>query len=491
MNTTASPKYLQFATIGKQVLNLIHHFQSYELAFDQGERFLIEDDDIVADIMKLLTAKNSAGFDRMATLYFNDDQSFSGIVEDFVSIRLTKRYAFRANDTTLQYRLINPADVENFSEAESVDFATKNTGKKKQAQCVKGVPCEPICLRATYVCLHDFNEPQKKILKSAQAKALRLKAKAELKGEKVIDYDIDRSDPKATAKLGQQFISHYISTSNKSARELELEAKLKQIKKDIANAKKKGKYNPKELIAEEIAVTTEHKALVKERTTCLEDELFVLRKALIAHQGIPDGILEGLATRLKFADSVYAAKVDNIKDDLKGFYALTGMAGHENLRTIELTNKLASSNLKEGTLNVGGYVTDDRLWNQAARHWEYASPELNKAATEWRNQRATSPNPVKLNSLVKNGGYRDDEVALSGNYLDPYLGKVHGVAGSPTEVLAMGLERLSNHKRMAALYKKDPEFLEFLVGTLVANKNAPAPTIEPKKPESKKAEIKK
>ncbi len=271
MKPVIPTRYFQFANLGKQVLSLVHHVQAYDLAFAEGDRFLIKDEDIVSDIMELLTAKNSAGFDRMATLYFNGDRSFSGIVEDIISPRLTKRYAFRANDKTLQYRLVNAAAVENFSETEVWDFAKTKAPKKKQAKCIKGVPCEPICLRSSYVCLHDFNEQQKKILKSAQSKALRLKAKAELKGEKFTDYDIDRSDPQAAAKLGKQFISSYITSSQPSEREKELEKRQKQIKKEIAKAKKDGKYNPKELLAEATAVEKEYKQIKGERTTRLED----------------------------------------------------------------------------------------------------------------------------------------------------------------------------------------------------------------------------
>ncbi len=175
----------EFADIGKKVLNLVHHVQAYELAFAEGDsdRFFVDDPEVLADVEEILTAKNEKGFDRLASVYLNADKTFSGILEDDISPKITKRYAFKLTGKQLQYRLVNPSSVADFTEAELLEFATATKGKKKQAKCIKGVPCDPICLRPAYVCLHDLTPGQKKVFDKAVRKALDAKLKAEkLKG---------------------------------------------------------------------------------------------------------------------------------------------------------------------------------------------------------------------------------------------------------------------------------------------------------------------
>jgi hypothetical protein len=58
-------------------------------------------------------------------------------------------------------------------------------------------------------------------------------------------------------------------------------------------------------------------------------------------------------------------------------------------------------------------------------------------------------------------------MALPGNFIDPYVGKINGPAGSSTEVISMGVEQFANPPRMAMFYKKYPEHFNFILGAIL------------------------
>ena len=121
-----------------------------------------------------------------------------------------------------------------------------------------------------------------------------------------------------------------------------------------------------------------------------------------------------------------------------------------------------------GMINVGRAPSKESqitvFWHEFGHHLEYSNPEYKQAATEWRNARATSDKPVKLSALDPFAGYKDDEVALPGRFIHPYVGKVY--ARGSTEVISMGLERFSRPSDMADFYRKDREHFLLILGML-------------------------
>jgi len=69
---------------------------------------------------------------------------------------------------------------------------------------------------------------------------------------------------------------------------------------------------------------------------------------------------------------------------------------------------------------------------------------------------------LKLRDITGVAGYGDYEVARPGDFYDGYLGKVYE-AGT-TEVVSLGLEHFSDPELMEALYKKQPDLFDYVLG---------------------------
>lgn len=111
------------------------------------------------------------------------------------------------------------------------------------------------------------------------------------------------------------------------------------------------------------------------------------------------------------------------------------------------------------------------FWHEFGHHIEFSNPEIYSAMVEFRNSRATSDQPVSMNELTNSTLYNEFEVALPGNYIDPYVGKVYpelpegGFSG--TEVFSMGFQYFSDPQSMRRLYEQDPEYFKLIVGSLL------------------------
>jgi hypothetical protein len=97
---------------------------------------------------------------------------------------------------------------------------------------------------------------------------------------------------------------------------------------------------------------------------------------------------------------------------------------------------------------------------------EYENKQLAVASRKFIEDRATSPEIMKLKDIT-GLDYRDTEMALPGNFIDPYVGKINGPAGTSTEVISMGVEQFANPSRMAMFYKKYPEHFNFILGAIL------------------------
>lgn len=72
-----------------------------------------------------------------------------------------------------------------------------------------------------------------------------------------------------------------------------------------------------------------------------------------------------------------------------------------------------------------------------------------------------------LRDMTNNGNYGENEVALAGRYMDPYMGKVYTRLSNTTEVLSMALQSFSTPKDMVNLYKNHPDLFEMAVGLAI------------------------
>ena len=111
---------------------------------------------------------------------------------------------------------------------------------------------------------------------------------------------------------------------------------------------------------------------------------------------------------------------------------------------------------------------DDTIYHEYGHHVEFANRDIAQAMTDWIKSRA-SGSPEKLNKLIPDGGYRDNEVAYPDEFIHKYVGKVYVGDGSlipQTEAFSMGIEHFVNEWKMKRLFERDPEHFYLMLGVL-------------------------
>ncbi|RCJ20156.1 hypothetical protein A6S26_05390 [Nostoc sp. ATCC 43529] len=103
----------------------------------------IKDKQSLLDLKSILESSYTDGITAIPEAYLDESGDIAGIFEDKVSPKLTKRLRFKITDSEMVYSLLNPNQVESFSEA--IEFASTT---KKPKNCKKGIPCGGGCLRA-------------------------------------------------------------------------------------------------------------------------------------------------------------------------------------------------------------------------------------------------------------------------------------------------------------------------------------------------------
>lgn len=123
---------------------------------------------------------------------------------------------------------------------------------------------------------------------------------------------------------------------------------------------------------------------------------------------------------------------------------------------------------KVGTINLDSRFDRRVLWHELAHHME-ADPVAKATAGRFIRRRSVDGKQHSLKSMTGNAAYRSNEVALNGNFFDPYVGKVY--RDGLTEVFSMGVETLSDPALLADRALKDPQTLEFVIGFLVGEQH--------------------
>jgi hypothetical protein len=147
-----------------------------------------------------------------------------------------------------------------------------------------------------------------------------------------------------------------------------------------------------------------------------------------------------------------------IRFEMREFFALAQGRGLSHLRGIEYLRDRASANPATRMINIGlhGDLAEAQtvLWHEMAHMIEFEDPSIANAAKSWIRARATGPEQT-INSIQGVSYYEDDEVALPGKFIDPYIGKIYDM--DATEVISMGLQHFTDPEKMLEFYRKDPE----------------------------------
>jgi hypothetical protein len=117
----------------------------------------------------------------------------------------------------------------------------------------------------------------------------------------------------------------------------------------------------------------------------------------------------------------------------------------------------------KSTVNVGTPKRSDNksvrevLFHELAHHIEFSRSETVNIAMDWVRSRATSSVPVWLGR-----GYEKWEIAYPDKFVSPYVGKEYPFKGS--EVISMGVERLSTPKTARRFYNEDKDHFYLTLG---------------------------
>lgn len=126
-----------------------------------------------------------------------------------------------------------------------------------------------------------------------------------------------------------------------------------------------------------------------------------------------------------------------------------------------------------GTIDVGmssdWYNQNQVFYHEFGHHVEFSNQGVAEAMANWVLSRATSTEPVSLNELSGLSSYGESEVALPGNYFDPYVSKVYEDSSGLiiTEAFSIGFQYFTDPVSMQILYERDPEHFRLIVGALL------------------------
>jgi hypothetical protein len=193
------------ALIGLTIVNL---YSTHE--FSEADKIPVTDAASLLTLKQVLEETYLDGITALKEVYLEGD-TFTGIFEDKVSNSLTKRDRFTVSTDEVSYKLENPEDVANFSEA-LVEFAAK--GKN----CVKGQSCGGSCISKNKEC--------KKVPSTgAKKQVAELKKKVTDGGASTVKTGVDTTASKSKTESAKKVTTARISkTSAKKSTEVSAES---------------------------------------------------------------------------------------------------------------------------------------------------------------------------------------------------------------------------------------------------------------------------
>lgn len=337
-------------------------------------------------------------------------------------------------------------------------------GKKlddfKEKICKKGKPCGNSCISAVRNCLKsgktgDSTQPGK-----TRDSAKKKDVASQPTKTTTVSYKADSADHKALIDIGKGFSDQTMGKALKSLEDVLAEKKNFFMDIETNNKKtKKGEWYKKDV---------KHGQELDKKTLLAQKEFKAsaveTMRRIASHHKIDREDAE------LWADSVDTRGLtgENKKitsDALVAVYALTGGKGAKKINKVTSEAERASAN-PNGELELEKKIDRHQVFHEYAHYMEFENRQLAVASRKFIEDRSTSPEPVKLKDITGQN-YRDTEMAFPGNFIDPYVGKIYGAAGTPTEVISMGVELFRDPQLMSSFYKKDPEHFNFVLGAIL------------------------
>lgn len=179
--------------------------------------------------------------------------------------------------------------------------------------------------------------------------------------------------------------------------------------------------------------------------------------------------------------------------------SFTKLGAPQAQQAVEAFNRLVPASVASGTANfrqskvrANYQPTADRITlakDSAVRvgvhelgHWlERHNSDVSEKARAFLAHRTNGEVPQPLSKLTNVPGYGATEVARPDKFQHPYMGKQYGTqeiretlpgedsyrysTHTPTEIMSMGLEQMTNARDAVAFAKADPEMFDFIIST--------------------------
>ena len=326
----------------------------------------------------------------------------------------------------------------------------------KEKICKNGTPCGNSCISKIKNCLKS-----KKAGDSAQPGKTTKKDTDKPGKTTSASYKADSADHRALIDIGKGFSDQTMGRKLKSLDDALSEKKSAFLEIMGKNKfKKNGDFYKRD---EKRLQKLDEKTLLAQKE--FESAAVETMRRIAAHHKIDREDAE------LWADSVDTRGLTGenkeiTSDALASVYSLTGGRGAKGIKKITSERDRARAN-PNGELELEKKIDRDQVFHEYAHFMEFENRQLTVASRKFIENRATSSEPMKLNDITGTKNYRDDEMAFPGSFVNPYVGKIYGSAGTPTEVISMGVELFRDPKQMSSFYKKDPEHFNFVLGAIL------------------------
>jgi hypothetical protein len=212
-----------------------------------------------------------------------------------------------------------------------------------------------------------------------------------------------------------------------------------------------------------------YESQAKEASSLMSD----LRSKLIESSPVSAQQAAEIVSKIKIEPEVSRIIPESkLRSHAEDFYRLTGGKGSSTLSSFTIEGARPSASAAKRNVNLGAIPSREMIFHEMAHHIEYEDKRVGRASVDWVISRAEG----KLSKLkdLTGKGYNDTEVAVPDKFITPYVGKLNPVtnaagkvvAKSTSEVVSVGLERLTSPEAMAKFYMGDPEHFKFVLGVL-------------------------
>jgi SPP1 gp7 family putative phage head morphogenesis protein len=192
----------------------------------------------------------------------------------------------------------------------------------------------------------------------------------------------------------------------------------------------------------------------------LERPIGQLRHKMVTRTSVTENQLDEFHRVSRISPVVTDESVGNIEEFIK-------MTNGKGTRTtvVDVMEKRAQSS--GTTVDIGYLQEKNAIFHEMAHVVEEVDIDIRQAALHWRNNRAKG-NPKLLRDLTGDSSYGLDEIAVSDDFFDPYIGRVYQTRGEDvaTEVVSMSLEAFHSERGMADLLLDEPDLFDFAIGVM-------------------------